>query len=267
MSAHLIPGRRRLAFLAAAIAISGLALANAAWSATPVNDAFGPVVYAPDAVDVTSADTTSLTVNWSAVGRVGDSTSYRVYRNGVLIETDTGLGSTMTGLGCGRTYAVGVVAVDAAGDASAPATVTASTVQCRAPAVPVTLSVPQSIGAGSILSATATGTISTIAFGYCPGDTCTWATSTPIDSVSGSGHAVVKWTSLPADGTYSIVAHATDASGATGDSNRAVVSVDTTTPDVSIASGPAGFSTDTANFAFTSNETVARYECSVDGSG
>src|SRR4051794_29556868 len=106
MRAQLTHGGRRLAFMAAVIAIAGLTLASAAWSATPVNDAFGPVVYAPDTVDVTSADTTSLTVTWSAVGRAGDSTSYRVFRNGVLIETDTGLSSTMTGLGCGRTYAL-----------------------------------------------------------------------------------------------------------------------------------------------------------------
>ena len=267
MSAHPITGCRRFAVVAACFAIAGLAVASAARSATPVNDTWGPVVYAPDSVDVTAADTTSLSVAWSAVGRAGDPTSYRVYRNGVLIETDTGLGTTMAGLGCGRTYAVGIVAVDGAGDASAAATIMASTVQCRTPAVPVTLSVPQSVGPDSVLSATATGSISSIAFGYCPGDTCTWATATPIDSVAGSGQADVKWSSLPADGTYSIVARATDASGATGDSNRAVVSVDTAAPSVSIASGPAGFSTATANFAFTSNETVSRYECNVDGSG
>src|SRR5436305_1348621 len=143
-----------------------------------VLDAWGPVVYAPESLAVTSAGTAALSIAWSAVGRAGDAISYRVSRNGVLVETDTALQATMTGLGCGRTYTISVAAQDANGHVSAPASIMASTVQCRTPTVPVTVSVPRTIGPGDTLSATADGAIRSVSFGYCAGATCTWATST-----------------------------------------------------------------------------------------
>jgi len=233
-----------------------------------VRDAWGPVVYAPESLAVTSATTTTLSFAWSPVGRAADAISYRVYRNGLLSETDTDRQATMTGLGCGRTYTVSVVAQDDAGHSSAPAAIMASTVQCRNPDVPVTLSIPQSIGPGVALSATASGSISSIGFGYCAGTTtCTWAASTLIDTISGAGQADVRWSSPPPDGIYTVVVRAVATSGATGDSNPAIVSVDKTSPGTSIATGPNGFSPTTASFNFGSDETAGRFECNLDGSG
>jgi large repetitive protein len=246
-------------------AVEAFTIASAA--PVQVRDAWGPVVYAPQSLAVTSAGTTTLSFAWSAVGRAGDAVSYRVSRNGVLVETDTDLQATMTGLGCGRTYTISVAAQDASGHVSAPNSIMASTVQCRTPAVPVTLSVPQAVGPGDTLSATATGAIRSVSFGYCPGTTCTWATSIPIGSISGPGQADVWWSSPPPDGTYTVVARAEDTSGATGDTNPAIVTVDSTTPDTAIATGPNGFSPATAAFNFDSSETAARFECDLDGSG
>ena len=54
-------------------------------------------------------------------------TGYRIYRNGTLVNTVTGLSYTDTGLLAGTTYQYKVTAVDAAGNESTPGAVTSAT--------------------------------------------------------------------------------------------------------------------------------------------
>jgi hypothetical protein len=81
---------------------------------------------------------TSIGVKWNAttdnVGVVG----YRIYRDGVQVGTTTGTSYTVSGLTCGKSYSIGLTAVDAAGNQSnrAEATGTTSTAACTTAPAP-----------------------------------------------------------------------------------------------------------------------------------
>lgn len=74
--------------------------------------------------------------------------------------------------------------------------------------------------------------------------------------------------SLPADGTYTIMSRATDASGnVEAPAAGVTVTVDNTPPDTVITSAPSDPSdSSTATFHFTSSEADSSFECSLDGS-
>ena len=57
-------------------------------------------------------------------------TGYGVYSNGTLVGSPTGTSYTLSGLTCGTSYTVAVDAVDAAGNRSAKATISAATSAC-----------------------------------------------------------------------------------------------------------------------------------------
>ena len=82
------------------------------------------------------------------------------------------------------------------------------------------------IANGQALSSSPTDALSgvaSVAYRYCAGFTCTWATGTPIGS-SGSPYTV-NWNSQPTNGTYTIIAQATDNVGNTTDSSTVTVTV------------------------------------------
>ncbi len=84
----------------------------------------------PAGLTVTSTARTSIAVRWSAstdnVGVAG----YRLYRGTTRVATITGTTYTFTGLGCSRSYQLGVEAIDAAGNVSGRRVVTVSTSSC-----------------------------------------------------------------------------------------------------------------------------------------
>jgi hypothetical protein len=82
---------------------------------------------------------------------------------------------------------------------------------------------------------------------------------------SGGSWATDASPSLP-DGTYTARAEQTDAAGNTGASVARTFRVDTTAPDTSIASGPAGSTSSTsASFTFSSSEPGSTFDCRIDG--
>jgi len=84
----------------------------------------------PGSLSRTASTTTSISVMWSAsIDNVGVS-FYGLFRNGASAATATGTSYTYTGLACGTTYSLGVEAVDAAGNRSSPATISAATSSC-----------------------------------------------------------------------------------------------------------------------------------------
>jgi chitodextrinase len=98
--------------------------------ATPI----GPVDTTPPSIPTglakTSSTTTTLGVGWTASNDDVGVTGYDVYLNGNKVGTDTGTTHTFSGLDCATSYTVAVVARDAAGNTSGPASVNASTSPC-----------------------------------------------------------------------------------------------------------------------------------------
>ena len=86
----------------------------------------------PQGRQVTGSTQTGITMVWLASSDNVGVTGYRVYLNGALASTLSSLTYTYTGLSCGTTYSFRVAARDAAGNTSAPASVSASTAACAA---------------------------------------------------------------------------------------------------------------------------------------
>ena len=119
---------------------SAKATTTASTSACP--DTSAPSV--PAGLAVGTRTTTSVALSWSASSDNVGVTGYGVYSNGTLAGSPTATSYTLSGLTCGTSYSVAVDAVDAAGNRSAKATVTAATSACpdtTAPTVPGGLTV------------------------------------------------------------------------------------------------------------------------------
>lgn len=82
---------------------------------------------APTGLASSSITTTSLTLNWTAATDNVGVTGYRISRDGALLTTVTPTTFQDSGLTPGTAYAYSVVAVDAAGNVSAPATLDVTT--------------------------------------------------------------------------------------------------------------------------------------------
>ena len=85
---------------------------------------------APTALVVSGVTQTALTVGWTAstdnVGVAG----YTVDRNGTVVAQPTSTSANLSGLACGTTYTVGVLARDTAGNVSARTAAQATTSAC-----------------------------------------------------------------------------------------------------------------------------------------
>ena len=75
---------------------------------------------------------TAIGVRWDPSSDNVGVAGYRLYRNGTLVATTTGTTYSVGGLACGTSYAIGLAAIDAAGNESnrAEATGTRSTAAC-----------------------------------------------------------------------------------------------------------------------------------------
>jgi hypothetical protein len=126
-------------------------------SAAPVVQPLAP----PTAVVAQSATQTGVVVAWtgSADART---TGYAVTLGGAAVGTTGAKQLSIGGLACGKSYPVSVVATDADGDVSAPATATLATAACPPPAVAPTLTINvangQTIPTAFKITATASGT-------------------------------------------------------------------------------------------------------------
>lgn len=115
------------AFLALVVVLTIAPLTRAAGGA----DRKAPSV--PSNLHVTATTADSIAVAWDAAKdnkRATPLAGYGIYANASLIATATDTGYTLTGLSCGKTSTVGVDAVDAAGNRSDVASITASTGAC-----------------------------------------------------------------------------------------------------------------------------------------
>ena len=87
----------------------------------------------PTGLAVSNVSGTGLTLAWTpSTDNVGVS-QYDVYRAGTKVATVTSASSVHTGLTCGTSYSLGVVARDAAGNSSGQASTNATTSACSTP--------------------------------------------------------------------------------------------------------------------------------------
>ena len=67
--------------------------------------------------------------------------------------------------------------------------------------------------------------IASVSYRYCSGSSCTYSAGTDIGSTSSGPPYTVTWSSEPSNGTYTLIARATDTSGNTTDSSTTTVTV------------------------------------------
>ena len=109
----------------------------------------------PTAVSATGIGQSTVTLSWNAaIDNVGVS-GYRLFRDGSQVGTATGTSYVFSGLSCGTASALGVAAVDAAGNVSGVASMTAATAACpdtTAPSIPAGLVTSAVAGTAATLS-------------------------------------------------------------------------------------------------------------------
>lgn len=87
----------------------------------------------PGSLAAGTATTTSIPLSWTASTDNVGVTGYNIYNGTTLITTVTTTSYTVSGLTCNASYTFGVSARDAAGNESAKATVSKTTVACSSP--------------------------------------------------------------------------------------------------------------------------------------
>jgi hypothetical protein len=92
-------------------------------------DAIAPA--APTGLVVSASTSTGISVRWTASADNVGVTGYRTYLNGSAAGDSQATDHAFSGLTCGRSYRVGVDAVDAVGNRSAQAVITARTKPCK----------------------------------------------------------------------------------------------------------------------------------------
>ena len=114
----------------------------------------------PGNLHATPLDASRVSLSWGASTDNVGVTGYHILRNSTLVTTVTGTGWTDTGLAPSTAYTYYVIAIDAAGNASAPASATATTpgapsADTTPPSAPTNLSVTPGKGKKMVLAWTA----------------------------------------------------------------------------------------------------------------
>jgi chitodextrinase len=212
---------------------------HSAWTATPVAvttpaaaDTQAPSV--PAGLLSTAVSSSQISLSWNASTDNVGVTGYRVY-NGTLVASPTTTSVSITGLSASTLYAFTVVAVDAAGNASAPS----APLSVTTPAAPDTTAptTPTGLTASAITSTSLT---------------LSWSAAT--DNVGVSGYSVFRNgvrianvsttsysdTGLVAATTYSYTIAAYDAAGNASALSAAVSATTLALPDTQAPSVPTG---------------------------
>ena len=142
-------------------------------SSTPPGDTTAPS--APTAVAVTARTSTSIALSWSASGDNVAVVGYEVLVNGSVATKVTTTNATLSGLACATSYAVGVRALDAAGNRSSSAALTTSTAACSPSTPPGDTTAPSAPSNVVVTSSTRTSI------------TLSWSASTDNVAVAGYG--------------------------------------------------------------------------------
>ncbi len=187
----------------------------------------------PSGLAATGSTGTSVSLAWNAstdnVGVAG----YGTYNAGTLAGSGSSTSYTVSGLACGTSYAFAVDAVDAAGNRSAKANLSASTSACpdtQAPSTPSGLAATSSTGTSVSLAWNAsTDNVGVAGYGTYNAGTLAGSGSSTSDTVSG----------LSCGTSYAFAVDAVDAAG--NRSAKANLSASTSAcPDTQAPSTPGG---------------------------
>ena len=154
---------------------------NAYFSTSRCVDTQAPT--APTNLAPSNATKTSVSLGWTASRDNVAVTGYELYRNGTRTGTATSTVADFSGLACGTAYTLGVAAVDAAGNRSGIAAVSAPTSPCSTTAPAYT----SSIGNGASVAA---GTTWTVGVTPAPDRVEFWADGTKLGEDSTAPYAI-----------------------------------------------------------------------------
>jgi parallel beta-helix repeat protein len=234
-------------------------------SFTPTPDTSPPTTTDNTATIGSGWKTSAQTVTLAATDALsGVATTYYT-TDGSTPTTSSPQGTSIT-LATDGVYTIRYFSVDKVGNAESVSTAsTQIRVDVTAPTVTMG-TLPAAIHSGQTLTASASDGASGIAavdYYYCTPSPC--APATLIGSSStGPGYSFT-WTTQPPDGTYDILARATDNAGNGTDSAKQSVQIANTPPDTTITIHPPDPSNDPAPiFWFTSTDPTATFECKLD---
>jgi chitodextrinase len=209
----------------------------------------------PLGVVANAASQSQINVNWLASTDNVGVTGYRVYRDGVLRTTTTGITFTDTGLTASTTYAYTVRAYDAAGNVSTDSAVASATTP--APPVPT-------VAISAAPSSVASGGSSTLSWSSTNAASCTasgdWSGVEPT-----SGSQVTS--GLTAQSTYTLTCNGAGGQAAAS-TTVSILPPDTTAPVVSVTAPVDGASVSgavTLAANATDDAAVANVTFAIDG--
>jgi chitodextrinase len=110
----------------------------------------------PTGLSPSNVTSSGLSLSWSASSDNVAVTGYDVYRDGSKVATVNSTSATQSGLACGTTYAFGVVARDAAGNASGQAQLSTATTACASQPPTTDTTPPSTPSSVAVASATET---------------------------------------------------------------------------------------------------------------
>lgn len=252
------------------VTITGLTVATTYNMTVRAIDAAGNTSQASSVLPVTTADTHAPTIpsnltaanitesgfvlSWSSSTDNVGVTGYYLYRNGTYVQTVTGTSATISGLSPSMTCTMTVRAFDAAGNRSTAGSLTVTTIDTHAPAVPTGLSAGSITETGFVLYWNAsTDNVAVTEYDvYLDGAlvSCVTGTQATISGLSASTH-------------HNMTVRAKDAAGNIS-SASAVLSV--TTADTHAPSAPSGLDADNiTETGFTLSWTVSTDNVGVTG--
>ena len=210
---------------------------------------------------------TNQTVMLTPTDGTGSGTAATYYTTNGSTPTTTSPTGTAVSLNSDGVYTIKYFSVDNV--TNAEAVKTASTqirIDKTAPTATMT-ALPATVRNGQALTATASDALSGIAsitYLYCAGTACT--PNTPIGASTTGPTYSITWSGQPVDGSYQLLARATDVAGNITDSAKRSVTIDNTAPLApNPTSTPANPTNSTAaSFSFT-GEAGATFQCALDG--
>jgi hypothetical protein len=213
---------------------------------------------------------TNQTVTLSPSDGTGSGVAATHYTTNGSTPTTASPQGTSVALTADGIYTVKYFSVDNVSNSEAVKTAGTQIRIDKTPPTSVTLNaLPAQIRNGQVLSGSAVdggpSGIASLSYYYCAGASCT---PTILIGTSSTGPSyTVTWAGQPADGTYQVLARATDAAGNTLDSAKRTVVIDNSPPDTTITATPASPSTPSVSFSFTSTQAGSTFECELDGGG
>ncbi len=207
------------------------ALSATTASAAPATDTTAPT--SPTGLSLNIATSNSLTIGWAASTDAVGVTGYNIYKAGALVGTVTARSYTVTGLAASTSYALTVRAVDAAGNLSTPAALTASTTAAAdttAPTKPAGLVVTNPTSSTLPLSwAASTDAVGVTGYKIFRGGSQVGSTTTATNFTL---------TGLTASVTYALTVSAVDAAGNVSALSNALNASTTAAPDTTPPTAP-----------------------------